>query len=112
MIQLLELELGIMSIKHLRNSVISKHQSFSYILHVCFVKDLSKNLSIFFSLRQILEISYWGHCYKSKTNINNNNHEQFGFRYFPIIFFGGSNLFSEKLNRNLPAIFYLLSFFL
>ena len=42
------------------------------------------------------------------SQINNKKQEQFGFRYFPIIFSGKNNLYPGKLNRNsLWTIFYL-----
>ena len=49
-------------------------------------------------------------CFRfiAMSQINNKNQEQFGFRYFPIIFSGKNNLYPGKLNRNsLWTIFYL-----
>ena len=57
------------------------------------------------------KLFYFSFRFIGVSQINNKKQEQFGFRYFPIIFFGKNNLFPWKLNRNrLPAIFYL-SFF-
>ena len=51
-------------------------------------------------------------CFRfiAMSQINNKNQEQFGFRYFPIIFFGKNNLFPKKLNRNCLPYFIFLFF--
>ena len=51
-------------------------------------------------------------CFRfiAMSQINNKNQEQFGFRYFPIIFFGKNNLYPKKLNRNCLPYFIFLFF--
>ena len=51
-------------------------------------------------------------CFRfiAMSQINNKNQEQFGFRYFPIIFFGKNNLFPKNLNRNCLPYFIFLFF--
>lgn len=73
--------------------------------------DLEKYFPIPFLHLKKAKLFYFSFRFIGVSQINNKKQEQFGFRYFPIIFFGKNNLFPWKLNRNrLPAIFYL-SFF-
>ena len=73
-------------------------------------KFLLKSIQFLYFLEEFRGMFLFCFRFIAMSQINNKNQEQFGFRYFPIIFFGKNNLFPKNLNRNCLPYFIFLFF--